>query len=131
MPLPQYMKRYFHRLTYFMTAYGFVLIVLLGVATRIGESLPGWVRVAMALATAAPICGVFWAIFRLLEECDDEYQRMLLVRQTLLATAITLVIVTIWQFLAVYHMLQQGPQWIVVIWLGTFGLAAPIVRWRA
>lgn len=131
MPLPRYMKRYFHRLAYFMTAYAFVLIVLLGIAARVGSRLPEWIRVAMALVTAAPICGVFWTIFRLLEECDDEYQRMLFVRQTLWATALTLVIVTAWQFLEVYHVLQQGPQWIAVIWFAMFGAAAAIVRWRA
>jgi hypothetical protein len=49
----------------------------------------------------------------------------------LLATAATLAITTCWQFLAVYDVLAEGPQWIGVIWLAMFGLAAPIVRWRA
>ena len=131
MPLPSYMKRYFHRLAWFMTAYTAILIAMLATAVRLGSSLPDWARIAMAVVTAALICGVFWTIFRLLEECDDEYQRMLFVRQTLLATALTLVIVTFWQFLEVYHLLKQGPQWIAVIWFAMFGIAAPLVRWRA
>lgn len=131
MPLPSYMKRYFHRLAWFMTAYTVILLAMLATAIRLGNSLPDWARIAMAVVTAAPICGVFWTIFRLLEECDDEYQRMLFVRQTLLATALTLVIVTFWQFLEVYQLLKQGPQWIAVIWFAMFGIAAPLVRWRA
>jgi hypothetical protein len=126
------MKRYFHRLAYFITAYALLLICLLmAVLVAARSGLPGWVPLALALVTAAPICGVFWTIFRLLAECDDEYQRMLLVRQTLLATAFTLVIVTVWQFLEVFHLLREGPQWIAAIWFAMFGIAASITRWQA
>jgi hypothetical protein len=134
MPLPQYMKRYFQRLAYFITAYAFFLIVLLmavALTIRVGGAVPDWVPFALALATAAPICGLFWTIFRLLEDCDDEYQRMLLMRQTLLATASTLVIVTAWQSLALFELVRQAPQLIGVLWIALFGLAMPIVRWRA
>lgn len=128
MPLPIYMKRYFFRLGCFMTAYGFVLVFGLMAAAA---GVPLGVRVFLAFANAALICGVFWTIFRLLAECDDEYQRYLLVRQVLLGTAATLVITTFWQFLEVYGVLAEGPRWIGAIWLAMFGVAAPIVRWRA
>lgn len=128
MPLPQYMKRYFFRLGCFMTAYGFVLVGGLMAATA---GVPFGVRVFLAFTNAAMICGVFWTIFRLLAECDDEYQRLLLVRQTLLGTAATLMICTFWQFLEVYRVVSEGPKWIGVIWLAMFGLAAPVARWRA
>lgn len=128
MPLPRYMKRYFFRLGCFMTAYGFLLI---GGLMAVMEGVPMSVRIFLAFANATMICGVFWAIFRLLAECDDEYQRLLLVKQTLLATAATLVITTVWQFLNVYTVLEDGPQWIGMLWLAMLGVAAPIVRWRA
>lgn len=128
MPQPRYMKRYLTRLAICMTGYTIVLIGGLMVA-RAGAPLS--VRVFLAFATAAMICGMFRAIFRLLAECEDEYQRLLLVKQTLLASAATLVIATCWQFLEVYDVLAEGPNWIGVIWFAMLGLAAPVVRWRA
>jgi fucose 4-O-acetylase-like acetyltransferase len=122
------MKRYYFRLAVCLTGYAATLVGGLLVAMA---GAPVSVRIFLALLTASMVCGLFWAIFRLLAECDDEYQRLLLVRQTLLATAATLAITTCWQFLAVYDVLAEGPQWIGVIWLAMFGLAAPIVRWRA
>ena len=126
--MPAHMRRYMVRLTLFMAGYG---VALVGGLLLARHGVPVVVRVALATVTAAMICGVFWAIFRLLAECDDEYQRLLLVKQTLLATGITLAVTTLWQFLAVFDVLSAGPQWVGVIWLAMFGFAAPIVRWRA
>jgi len=126
--MPAYMSRYMARLAIFMTGYGTALV---GGLVLVRNGAPDAVRIAFALLTAAMICGVFWAIFRLLSECDDEYQRLLLVKQVLLATAAMLGLVTFWQFLAVFDVIAQGPQWVGVIWLAMFGLAAPLARWRA
>lgn len=126
--MPSYMRRYTIRLISFMTGY---LIVLVGGLLLVRGGVPDVVRIGLALLTGAMICGVFWSIFRLLTECDDEYQRLLMVKQVLLATAATLGLTTVWQFLAVYDVVAQGPQWIGVIWLAAFGLAAPVVRLRA
>jgi len=128
MPQPTYMKRYFVRLTISMTGY---MVALVGGLTLVKLGMPYSIRILMAFATAAMICGVFWTIYRLLMECDDEYQRLLLVKTTLVATGATLGITTFWQFLAVYDVLAEGPNWFGVIWLAMWGLATPIVRWRA
>lgn len=128
MTMPAYMKRYSVRISLFMT--GYLVVLSLGLMLRDDGAGPA-VRIALALASAGMICGVFWAIFRLLAECEDEYQRMLLVKQVLLATAAALAIATCWQFLAVFEVLAEGPQWFGVIWLAMFGFAAPIVRWKA
>lgn len=128
MATPQYMKNYTKRLIVFMLAY---MVVLFGGLTYARHSDPPQIAlIVLALITALPICGVFWSIFRLLVECDVEYQRLLFVKQTLLATGSTLAIVAIWQFLKVYDVLASGPQWMAVIWFAMLGLAAPIVRWR-
>lgn len=128
MALPQYMQRYFFRLACFVTAYAGILIGGLWLAAL---GVPYGIRIFLALATAAMICGVFWAIYRLMVECDDEYQRLLMVKQIILATGAMLAICTCWEFLRVYDVLADGPRWIGVIWLACWGLAAPIVRWRA
>lgn len=126
--MPIYMRRYIVRLTSFMAGYGVALVCGLMLARG---GAPEGVRVAFALLTASMICGVFWTIFRLLSECDDEYQRLLLIRQVLFSTAGTLAIVTFWQFLAVFDVIREGPQWVGALWLAMFGLAAPVARWRA
>ena len=128
--LPPYIRRYTIRIIIFMSAY--VLILIGGLTFA-----PGGVEhaqatlIGLSIISALPIIGVFWAVFRLLVEVDDEYQRLLFAKQTLLATGITLTIVTIWQFLNVYDVVTTGPQWMGVIWLATLGVAAPIVRWKA
>ena len=128
--LPPYMRRYTIRIIFFMTAY--LLILIGGLRFARGGAEHGQVTlIALAIISALPIVGVFWTIFRLLVEIDDEYQRLLFAKQTLLATGITLTIVTIWQFLNVYDVVDTGPQWMGVIWLAMLGIATPIVRWKA
>jgi hypothetical protein len=62
----------------------------------------------LAVLPALPIIGVFWAIMRLTVEEPDEYQRMLFIRQCLLATGFCLVVMTIWQFLRNFDLVPQG-----------------------
>jgi xanthine/uracil/vitamin C permease (AzgA family) len=126
--MPSYIKRYTRRLTGFMTSY---VVVLIGGQMLESSGISYEVRVFLAFLTAATICGVFWAIYRLMIECDDEYQRLLMVKTILLATGATLGITTCWQFLEMYEVVSNGPGWIGVIWLAMWGLATPIVRWRA
>ncbi len=127
---PPAMRRYFWRLGGFMLAYMGTLVGALTLA-RAQPGLPVGALAGLAVATALPICGMFWAIFRLLVETDDEYQRLLFAKQTLWATALTLVIVTLWQFLAVFGVVDQGPQWMAAIWFAMLGIGGAIVRWRA
>lgn len=128
--LPPYMRRYTIRIMFFMTAYLLILIGGLRFA-RGGAEHGQAMLIGLAIINALPIIGIFWTIFRLFVEIDDEYQRLLFAKQTLLATGITLTIVTVWQFLNVYDVVATGPQWMGVIWLAMLGIATPIVRWKA
>jgi hypothetical protein len=128
--LPTYMRRYTIRVLLFMVSYVVILTSSLTFA-RGGAQHSQATLIGLALISAFPIIGVFWAIFRLLVEIDDEYQRLLFAKQTLLATAITLVIVTVWQFLAVYEVVATGPEWMGAIWFAMLGVAGPIARWKA
>lgn len=128
--IPPYMKRYSIRLAVFLSLYTAILFG--GLSWMNSDNPPGDpMPIVLALLTALPILGVFWTIFRLLVEMDDEYQRLLMTKQIVVATAITLAICTVWQFLNVYDVLLQGPQWIGVIWLAMFGIAGGLVRWKA
>jgi hypothetical protein len=128
--LAPYMQRYTVRVLLFMASYVVILTSSLMFA-RTGAGHSQATLVALALISAFPIIGVFWAVFRLLIEVDDEYQRLLFAKQTLLATAFTLVIVTVWQFLQVYEVVLAGPQWMAAIWFAMLGIAGPIARWKA
>ncbi len=128
-PIPGYIKRYSLRVFLCMAAY--MIILLSGISYAKSADLPQYIRVILALATALPICGVFWAVFRLLVDINDEYQRLLFAKQILLGTAWALAITTVWEFLAVYDVLESGPKWTGVIWFITFGLAGGYVRLRA
>jgi hypothetical protein len=128
--LPLYMRRYTLRVLLFMASYVVILTSSLTFARGSTEHSQATL-IGLALISAFPIIGVFWAIFRLLVEIHDEYQRLLFAKQTLLATAITLVIVTVWQFLAVYEVVATGPEWMGAIWFAMLGVAGPIARWKA
>lgn len=128
--IPAYMKRYLIRLTVFLSLYMVVLIC--GMTLMNGDNPPGQSMAAvLAILTALPILGVFWTIFRLVAEMDDEYQRLLMTKQIMVGTAMTLAIATVWQFLNAYDVLAQGPQWIGAIWFAMFGVAGGFVRWKA
>lgn len=128
--IPPSMKRYFWRIGIFIAAY---LVILIGGLSLKNSANPpeGFFAYFLAISTALPICGVFWTIFRLLVELEDEYQRFLVAKQIMLATVVTLCAATIWQFMNVYGLMTEGPQWLGVIWLAMFGIAGCIVRWRA
>lgn len=128
--MPVYMKRYSIRLAIFMSLY--IAILVGGMSWMNSGNPPGEpVAALLAILTALPILGIFWTIFRLLIEMDDEYQRLLMTKQIVVGTAMTLAIATIWQFLNAYDVLAQGPQWVGAIWLAMFGIAGGLVRWRA
>ena len=86
--LAPYMQRYTIRVLLFMVSYMLILTSSLAFA-RGGTEHSQATLIGLALISALPIIGVFWAIFRLLVEINDEYQRLLFAKQTLLATAFT------------------------------------------
>jgi hypothetical protein len=61
----------------------------------------------LAILPGLSVAGVFWALARLIVEEEDEYLRMLLVRQALVATGFTLTLVTIWGFLENFELVAH------------------------
>jgi hypothetical protein len=100
------MRRYVIRLAVLMTAY---IALLFGSIHLFQQTHPtGVAAYALAIAPALPIVGVFWTVMRLLVEEQDEFVRMLLVRQSLIATGFCLTIVTIWEFLQNFELVPPG-----------------------
>ena len=108
---------------------GYVLI-LVGVITFFKNSAPsGLSAYAAAVLPALPIIGVFAAIGRYLVDEQDEYVRMLMVRQTLWATGFALSAATIWGFLESFDLVDHvDAYYIAVLWFGGLGLGACMNR---
>ena len=85
--------------------------------------IPNGLKYFVAILPALPIIGIFGAIGRYLVEEQDEYVRMLMVRQTLWASAFTLSIATAWGFLDNFGLVGHvDGYWIVVLWYTGLGL---------
>ncbi|MBK6415092.1 hypothetical protein [Sphingopyxis sp.] len=99
-------RRYMIRMAVLMTVY----LIALFAAVRIFRhtDIAGVPAYALAIAPALPIIGVFWAVMRFLIEEPDEFIRMLLVRQCLVATGFCLTVMTIWEFLQNFDLLPPG-----------------------
>lgn len=94
--------------------YGFKHHLVNGVAAWIVALLPG-----------LAIVGIFAAIGRYLVEEQDEYQRMLMVRQTIVATGFTLSIATIWGFLESFGLVGHvEAYYAAILWFAGLGLGA-------
>lgn len=123
-------RRYVWRVALAMTAY---LILLFATVTLFRTDPPtGPIAYAVAVLPAIPILFVFRAIGLLIVETEDEYQRMLLIKQTLLGTGLTLAVATVWQFLVNFDLAAEPQGFgIAVLWFIMWGVAAGIVRVRA
>jgi hypothetical protein len=77
----------------------------------------------VAILPALPIIGIFAALGRYLVEEQDEYVRMLMVRQILWASGLTLSIATAWGFLDNFGLVGHADgYWLIAIWFAGLGI---------
>jgi hypothetical protein len=77
----------------------------------------------VAILPALPIIGIFAALGRYLVEEQDEYVRMLMVRQILWASGLTLSIATVWGFLDNFRLVGHADgYWLIAIWFAGLGI---------
>ncbi len=114
-------RRYVYSLLSLMTIY---VLVLFGVNAYFESAAPtGLPAYAAAALPALPIVGVFFVIGRLLSELKDEYVRMLMVRQTLVATGFMLSVATIWGFFESFGLAPHAEAyWAAMLWFGGLGV---------
>ncbi len=112
-------KRYNVRVIWLTLLYGaFLLPAVYGFKHQL---VPHSIAYLVAILPALPIVGIFVAIGRYLVEEQDEYVRMLMVRQTLWASGVSLSAATIWGFLESFGLIGRVDGYYVVIaWF--FGL---------
>jgi hypothetical protein len=99
-------RRYMIRLIVLVSVY--LVTLFAAVLTFKANAVSGAPPVVLAILPALPIIGVFWAVMRFLIEEPDEFVRMLLVRQCLVATGFCLTIVTVWEFLQNFDIVPPG-----------------------
>ena len=113
-------RRYIKRVAISSSLY--LVAVGLMTFTLKGENPDPALRLGVALLPGLAVIGVFWAIGRLIVEEQDEFLRMLIVRQSLVATGFALSIATIWGFLEGAEIVPHVPAfWWAVTWF--LGLA--------
>ena len=114
-------KRYTYRVLGIMLAYIAALILANWAFQRVDPRGPlAWLIAALP---AIPIIGIFAAIGRLLVELKDEYVRMLMVRQSLVATATMLVVVTVYGFLEDFGLTPHLPAYYAaILWFAGLGV---------
>nr|WP_137677159.1 hypothetical protein [Parerythrobacter lutipelagi] len=112
-------KRYMKRVAISTSLY---LIAL--AAMTFGEKqyeLTEPVRVVLATLPGLAIVGVFWAVGRLIIEEQDEFIRMLVIRQALIATGFAMSAASVWGFLETADIVVHlDAYWWAVVWF--FGL---------
>ena len=90
-------RRYLKRVAIFSSLYLVVLAMQVSWLDGHDASVP--VRAGLSVLPGLAVLGIFWAIGRLILEEKDEFIRMLIVRQTLIATGLALGFATLWGFL--------------------------------
>ena len=108
-------QRYIKRVMVFSSAYLVAIALQVSLLSDSDPSIAA--RVALALLPAFAIIGVFWAIGRLIVEEQDEFLRMLIVRQALIATGFALAAATLWGFLeSTGVVIHLDAYWWAVAW---------------
>jgi hypothetical protein len=123
-------SRYNRRVLGLSVAY---VVFLFGAQWLFGQHrIGGMAAYVVAVLPALPIVGVFAVIGRYLIEEQDEYLRMLMVRQSLVATGLTLAVVTVWGFLESFGLVPHvAAFYVAVLWFLCLGVGSIANRvWR-
>lgn len=105
-------------------------LILFGVISFFRNGSPAGISAyAAAILPALPIIGIFFALGRYMVDEQDEYLRMLVVRQTLWATGFALSIATIWGFLESFELVHHvDAYYAAVLWFAGLGVGSLMNR---
>ncbi|HEY1125339.1 MAG TPA: hypothetical protein VGE65_06875 [Sphingobium sp.] len=116
-------RRYMIRL---FTAMGVYMVSLFAAKYLLKHHMvEGWAVWPLALLPGLSVVGAFYAVGMLIIEQKDEYIRMLLVRQTLVASALALAAATVWGFLENFGLVDHidAFYW-AIVWFFGLGVGA-------
>ncbi len=119
-------RRFLLRLAISATTLGLALI-----AARhlIDQGLTGTFLWLLALIPGLAMAGIFYAYAMLIVEQKDEFLRMLILRQLIIATGIALCFATIWGFLEEFGLVAHiYPYYVAIVWVAGFAIGGLINR---
>ena len=120
-------RRYVKRVAIFSSLYlaTFALMTFLDQEV----DLPFAVRVMIGVLPGLAVSGIFWAIGRLIVEEQDEFMRMLIIRQSLIASGLALTSASVWGFLEAADIAPHvDAYWFAIIWFFGLGVGAVFNR---
>ena len=114
-------KRYNRRVILLSILYAaFLLAAVYGFKHKL---VPSPLAYPVAILPALPIIGIFVAMGRYLVEEQDEYVRMLMVRQTLWASGFALSVATVWGFLENFDLVEHVDAYsVAIVWFIGLGI---------
>jgi hypothetical protein len=120
-------RRYRRRVVWLSLLYAIFLVT--DVYAFKHHVLSGALAYAAAVLPALAIIGIFVAIGRYLVEEQDEFLRVLAIRQALWASGFSLSAATIWGFLESFDLVSHVDfYYVAVLWFGGLGLGG-CVNW--
>lgn len=127
MPASTAWARYKRRSVALSLAYAvFLIVAVYGFKHHLLSGPAAWIA---AVLPALPLIGIFAAMGRYLVEEQDEYVRMLMVRQSLWAGAFALSCATVWGFLEAFEVVGRvDSYWVAVLWFGGLGFGSCMNR---
>ena len=124
------LKRYNRRVIILSLIYAAFLLAAVYLFKH--QLLSGPIAWVAAILPALPIVAILFTVGRYLTEETDEYLRLMMTRQALIASAFTLSIATVWGFLEnfgpVPHVYAYYAQ---ILWFAGLGLGKLINRFQA
>ncbi|MEM6883454.1 MAG: hypothetical protein AAF571_00375 [Verrucomicrobiota bacterium] len=115
--------RYLMRIAALMSFY---MVTLLATEFWVEDSgLSGWPAFVITALPGLSFAGIFWVFCMLILEEQDEFIRLLYVRQGLIGTGIALTLAAVWGFLENYGLVQHvAAFWWPVLWCFGIGIGA-------
>ena len=123
-------KRYNRRVIVLSLAYAALLCGAVYLLSR--HLIDGPLAYVAAILPALPIIGILGAIGRYLTEETDEYLRVMMTRQALVATGFALSICTAWGFLENFDLVPHVyAYYAVILWFAGLGVGSCFNRVQA
>lgn len=123
-------RTYNRRVLILSAIYAVTLIIVVSLFARAIVSGP--IAYLVGVMPALPIIGIFLAVGRYLLDERDEYLRMLMVRQSLVASGFVLSIATVWGFLESVNLVPHvDAYYAAVLWFAGLGIGAVANRLQA
>jgi hypothetical protein len=112
-----------------VASFAYIALLLGGVAIARFYGPPAPLRVVLAIVVSVPVLYMIRAMALLIKEERDEYLRMRIVEQTLIATGFLLAAATIYGFLTAFDLVPRVDAYLAVpVWAVGLGIGRLLQR---